>query len=52
MCRCLICVLAPCSAPMAVVAVGSMTRLEGGFRIARIMVGVDGFLADDWACAG
>ena len=34
-------------------AVGSMNRLEGGFGIARIAVGVDGFLADDdWACSG
>jgi hypothetical protein len=34
-------------------AVGSMNRLEGCLRIARIAVGVDGFLADDdWACSG
>ena len=47
MCRCLVCVLGPCFARMAILAVGSMNRLEGGFGIARIVVGVHGFLADD-----
>jgi hypothetical protein len=50
LCRCPVCVLGPCFAPMAIMAVGSMNRLEGGFEIARIAVGVHGCLADDdWA---
>jgi hypothetical protein len=53
LCRCLMCVLAPCSAPMAVVTVGSVNRLEGDFGIARNAVGADGYRADVyWGFAG
>ena len=46
MCRCRMCVLAPCSAQMAVLAVGSVNRLKGDLGIARIAVGADGYRAD------
>lgn len=53
MCRCLSRAQGPCSEPMAIMAVGSMNRLEGGFGIARIAVGVEGYRADAYSgCAG